>query len=119
MIEAIFSTIIPAIVGALTSLGGSFLYYRQTRVGKDLDNKAKEADISTQQTKSLLEVIDYIKAENQRVREENAALREKNDGLALEANELKISNARLAGERCNIFSCQNRRPPLKEIVEGS
>jgi septal ring factor EnvC (AmiA/AmiB activator) len=117
MIEAIFSTIIPAIVGALTSLAGAFLYRRQTATSKDLENEAKAIENANQQAKSLVEMVDWFKVENKRLREENTTLRDENKNISEENASIRIDRARLIGSRCDVYSCQLRKPPLKELVE--
>jgi len=44
MLDWLMSNAIPAVVGAVTALGGTFLYYKQEKDGKEIENEAKQSE---------------------------------------------------------------------------
>lgn len=107
------TTIITVVVGSLCSLAGivsSFLYYRQTKVSKDLENDAKRIEEwrklyeeSKLDSKIKDEKIDRLYTE---IREREHSMHE----VRNQHEAVKLENMCLTIYKCNVAGCSKREP---------
>lgn len=113
-----WATIIVALIG---SLGGgwliSLLTLRQTKKGKDIENKQKEDE---RWSKLCDEQQDQIEDLNVRLEKKDARimdLEDQNANLHKSLNEVSTDRAICKILRCDVTACKDRKPPLgfKEV----
>ena len=119
LINAISNSIVPAIL----SLGGMFLYYRQDRKSRELDNESKMVELEKVRVDEWRKLYDEKKAElaesKERHRkdiqhfkdiidEQDEIIHEK----SIELSEREVMIARLDVMRCECFGCSDRKPPM-------
>lgn len=114
--KEIATNIIPLII-ALVS-GGGFLYYRENKRSKNIDNEVKIIN----EYKELLET--YKKEKEfymEKVDELTKEMDEVKRQLAVVQEQLATSNMLYMSAnaiRCDVLDCPNRKPPLdKEFLE--
>lgn len=111
------------VVSAIVTLAGVFLYRRQEAQSKDIANVAKAneewvkiAERRDRENERLNNKIDevYLELAAERQKTED----ERNKRLAVEeqlSKERQLS-ALLRGQKCTRYNCQDREPPLEEII---
>lgn len=108
------STIVAAIVGLLSALGGgSIIYARQTRQLKEIENEAKQSEewrkLYEEMKKEVAErerKIDNLYCEISRHRDEKVEMRK-------EMTRLEVKVVKLEYAKCESSYCPDRVPPTE------
>lgn len=103
-------TIISGVTSAAVALGSSFLYYRQTKTSKELQNDAiriaewqKLYEESKEDSRIKDDKIDRLYIELRQERENTYKAQQ-------ECASLQVENVKLKLLKCEVPACQNRRP---------
>ena len=103
-------TIITAILGVIAGNVSMFVFFRQERKAKILDNTAKESE----EWKKLYECVhDELRERDSKIDtlyEQISEWRDKYNNLASEKAQLEINNAKMCLLKCEVPSCPNRKP---------
>lgn len=121
ILEWLFTNGIPAVVGAIVALAGQFLFHKEEKESKMLDNEVKRAELEAKRAERERERADewrrlYIESKEDSDRKEDV-IREyqqrEHDGMIDKAR-LEARCAALECQRCEVYECVKRKPPLKE-----
>ena len=130
--ESLTTAIISIISGVdLLGLLAFFLYYRQNKKSKELDNDSKDIDNidkTVDTTNKIIEILEdkfndseedskQKKAEIEKLQQEKEeAIKQKFD-LMQENTELKLKCMKAEFIRCECLDCQKRIPPLYDSTK--
>lgn len=110
-------TIITGILGVIAGNVSMFIFFRQERKSKILDNNAKEQDNEAKESeewKKLYECVhDELRERDTKIDtlyEQISEWRDKYNGLASEKAQLEVNNAKMCLLKCEVPSCPNRKP---------
>lgn len=114
ILEWIITVGLPAVVGAIGALGGQFLFHKEEKQSKELDNEAKRAEMERTRADEWRALYMESKADSDRKEE---IIREyqtrEHDGMIDKAR-LEARCAALECQRCEVYECVKRKPPLKD-----
>lgn len=121
VMEWMVETGIPAVVGAVVALAGRFLFHREEKESKMLDNEIKRAELEQKSAERERERADewrrlYIESKEDSDRKEDIIreYQEKEHSHMVENARLEARCAALECQRCEVYGCTKRRPPLSE-----
>lgn len=113
----IILTFVTSLLTIITG-GQSFLYYRQSRRMKILENKEKETSIDLNVSTGWSELVTELRSEKKELTDEKEKLeaeynelRDKHLQALTEKERLACENIKLHMTHCEVPSCPSRKPP--------
>ena len=113
MLEAILT----GIIGVIAGNASMFLFFRQERRSKTLDNDSKEHDNEAKESeewKKFYECVhDELREKDQKIDTLYVQIsdwRDKYNALASDKAQLEVNNAKMCLLKCEVPSCPNRKP---------
>ena len=110
-------TIITGIIGVICGNASMFLFFRQERKAKNLDNEAKENENEAKESEEWRKLYECVHDE---LRESDTKIdtlystisewRDKYHDLLVEKAQLDVEVAKLRLLKCEVPSCPNRKP---------
>ncbi len=115
-ITTMINTILPYIVGG--SGVGAFMFYRETKLSKRLDNEKKRNDNDNSQAQQWKDL--YFEAEKKSQGKSDKIGELYNTISKLTAEKIKLVGrlARISILRCDEMACPARRPPINTMSVG-
>ncbi len=112
-IMAIINVVLPYVVGG--SGVGAFMYYRETKLSKQLDNEKKRNDNDNSQVQQWKDL--YFEAEKKSQSKSDKIGELYNSISKLTAEKIKLVGrlARVSILRCDEMACPARRPPINTM----
>lgn len=105
---------LPAVVGAVSAIGGQFIFHNEEKTSKQLDNEAKRAEMERARADEWRALYMESKADSDRKEDVIREYQIREHDNMIEKARLEARCAALECQRCEVYECVKRRPPLKE-----
>ena len=110
----IISNGIPAILGAVSALVGQFIFHKEEKKNKELENEAKRIEVERARADEWRALYMESKEDSDRKEEIIRDFQKREHDGMIEKARIEARCAALECQRCEVYECVKRRPPLKE-----